>query len=116
VQASSFTKTILMRSFAWYSMLVLLSVAFAVQAQKQPKNNRFAGMDTALNRVLKDAHAAGFAVAVVEKDKLIYAKGFGYKDYEKKLPVTTHTLFAIGSCSRKANWTLISPCKPIFPA
>ena len=31
---------------------------------------------------------------------MIYAKGFGYRDVEKKLPVTTDTIFAIGSVSK----------------
>ena len=39
-------------------------------------------------------------MAVVEKNKVVYAKGFGYSDYEKKVPVTPNTLFAIGSCTK----------------
>jgi CubicO group peptidase (beta-lactamase class C family) len=31
---------------------------------------------------------------------VVYAKGFGYRDIERKLPVTTDTLFAIGSVSK----------------
>jgi CubicO group peptidase (beta-lactamase class C family) len=31
---------------------------------------------------------------------VVYAKGFGYRDVEKKLPVTTDTIFAIGSVSK----------------
>lgn len=64
------------------------------------KDNRFAGLDTVFSRVLKEWKAAGFAVAVVEKDKVIYAKGFGYKDFENKIPVSAHTQFAIGSCTK----------------
>ena len=58
------------------SLLTISSIA-----QKQKTDARFAGLDTAFARVLKDWHAAGFAVAVVEKNQIIYAKGFGYKDY-----------------------------------
>ncbi|MEN9686690.1 MAG: hypothetical protein RLZZ28_2476 [Bacteroidota bacterium] len=89
---------------------LLLFVAFSF-AQKKAKPaiaaDRFAGLDTAFERVLKDWHAAGFAVAVVEKDKVVYAKGFGYRDYEKKLPVTTNTLFAIGSCTKAFTSSII---------
>jgi CubicO group peptidase (beta-lactamase class C family) len=67
----------------------------------------FAGLDTAFARVLKDWHAAGFAVAVVDRDKVIYAKGFGYRDADAKLPVTPHTLFAIGSCTKAFTASLI---------
>ena len=57
--------------------------------------------------MLKTWNASGFAVAVVEKNKIIYAKGFGYRNYEKKLPVTTNTLFAIGSCTKAFTASMI---------
>lgn len=76
-------------------------------AQKSGVDNRFAGLDTAFARVLKDWHAPGFAVAVVEKNKIVYAKGFGYRDYEAKLPVTPNTLFAIGSCTKAFTASLL---------
>jgi CubicO group peptidase (beta-lactamase class C family) len=76
-------------------------------AQKNPPVNSLAGIDTTLERILKDRKAAGFAVAVIEKNKVIYAKGFGYRDVEKKLPVTPNTLFAIGSCSKAFTSMLV---------
>ncbi len=88
---------------------IVLAIAFiafciCVNAQKRTAqtsaDKRFDGLDTAFARVLKDWHAAGFAVAVVEKNKVVYAKGFGYRDVDKKLPVTPNTLFAIGSCTK----------------
>ena len=56
---------------------------------------------------MKDWKAPGFAVAVVEKDKIVYAKGFGYKDWEHKLPTTENTQFAIGSCTKAFTASLI---------
>lgn len=77
-------------------------------AQKhRPIESPFSGLDTTFARVLRDWHAAGFAVAVVEKDSVIFAKGFGYKDWEHKTPVTAHTLFAIGSCTKAFTAALI---------
>ncbi len=61
----------------------LISITSFSQKQKLTVDKRFTGLDTAFARVLKDWHAAGFAVAVVVKDKVVYAKGFGYKDYER---------------------------------
>lgn len=69
-------------------------------AQKRSNDTRLQDVDKELQQVLDTWKAAGFAVAVVEKNKVVYAKGFGYRDYEKKLPVTPNTLFAIGSCSK----------------
>lgn len=84
---------------------------FCAAAQKKSTQTgiekRFDGLDTAFARVLKDWHAAGFAVAVVEKNKIVYAKGFGYRDYENKKPVTPNTLFAIGSCTKAFTASLL---------
>lgn len=42
----------------------------------------------------------GLSLAIVKDNQIIYLKGFGYKDYEKKVPVTPDTQFAIGSASK----------------
>ena len=42
----------------------------------------------------------GLSLAIVKDDRVIYAKGFGLRDVERKLPVTLDTLFAIGSCTK----------------
>lgn len=42
----------------------------------------------------------GVSLAIVKDDKIIYMKGLGYKDFEKKVPVTPDTLFAIGSVTK----------------
>jgi CubicO group peptidase (beta-lactamase class C family) len=93
-------------------LLAILAIGtMTATAQKKGRTNpvtdRFAGLDTAFERVLKEQHAAGFAVAVVEKDQIIYSKGFGYRDYEKKLPVTSNTLFAIGSSTKAFTASLM---------
>ena len=59
-----------------------------------------AGMDGFINQALRDWKAPGVAVAVVKNGEVIFAQGYGWRDVEKKLPVTTHTLFAIGSCTK----------------
>jgi CubicO group peptidase (beta-lactamase class C family) len=97
-----------MRKFLILAMVALSTVASAQKKSSQvTQQDRFAGLDTIFERVLKDHLAAGFAVAVVEKDKIIYSKGFGYRDYEKKLPVTPNTLFAIGSCTKAFTASLL---------
>jgi len=86
---------------------LLLFAALQAVAQQKNTDKRFKGLDTALTRVLKTWHVAGFAVAVVEKNKIIYAQGFGYSDLDKKLLVTPNTLFAIGSCSKAFTASMI---------
>jgi CubicO group peptidase (beta-lactamase class C family) len=88
-------------------LLFLFSNPLKAQHNRHHDTDPFTGLDTAFARVLKDWHAAGFAVAVVKKDSIIYANGFGYRDVEHKLPVTPHTLFAIGSCTKAFTGSLI---------
>lgn len=73
----------------------LLSTCFS-----QKRDKRLSKMDQELTEVLNSWDMAGFAVAIVEKDQVVYAKGFGYRDYENKLPATENSLFAIGSCTK----------------
>ncbi len=47
----------------------------------------------------------GVAVAVVKGDKVILAKGYGYKDLDAKAPVTPATKFAIGSVTKSFTVT-----------
>ncbi|MES1223802.1 MAG: serine hydrolase, partial [Bacteroidota bacterium] len=90
--------------------IFLFLVAFefiCFNSSGQNTDKRFTGLDTTFNRILKDWKAAGFAVAVVEKNKIVYAKGAGFRDLEKKSPVTPNTLFAIGSCTKAFTASLI---------
>ena len=89
-----------MRKFLLLSALLFFTLFSIAQKSKTAADNRLAGLDTELEKILKDWKIAGFAVAVVEKDKILYSKGFGYRDYENKKAVSPNTLFAIGSCSK----------------
>jgi CubicO group peptidase (beta-lactamase class C family) len=88
-------------------LLLIISSFLLAQKTTSKQPDPFAGLDTVLQKVLKDRKAAGFAVAVVSKDKIIYSKGFGFRDHEKQLPVTTNTLFAIGSCTKAFTASLL---------
>ncbi|WP_449438401.1 serine hydrolase domain-containing protein [Pedobacter steynii] len=91
------------------TLLLLSSINFLAIAQEnnKPADARLQGIDTLLNKVLKDQNIAGFSVAVVDGDKVIYSKGFGYRDVENKKPVTPNTLFAIGSSSKAFTSALL---------
>lgn len=48
----------------------------------------------------KELGIPGMSLVIVKDDKIIYIKGLGYKDYEKKIVVTPDTEFAIGSATK----------------
>ena len=87
--------------------LAICFLSYDVAAQKKKTPDRFAGLDTTINGMLRDWKAAGCAVAVIEKDKVVYLKGYGYKDFESKIPVTANTQFAIGSCTKAFTATIL---------
>ena len=87
--------------------LIGFFISIIILQAQPPADPRLKGLDTFVNKILKDWHAAGVSIAVVEKNKVVYAGGFGYRDYEKKLPVTATTLFAIGSCTKAFTGSLL---------
>lgn len=86
----------MLRFLVCFSLLL-----FALPVFTQHSNvRRLKGLDKKMEEILEATKAPGFAVAVVEKDKIIYERGFGYRDHENKIPVDEHTLFAIGSSTK----------------
>jgi len=83
-----------------FVLLFLFAFTTGFTQKKPAADTRLVGVDAELQKVLETWKTPGFAVAVVEKNKIVYAKGFGYSDYENRIPVTPNTLFAIGSCSK----------------
>ncbi|MTI40918.1 serine hydrolase [Fulvivirga lutimaris] len=77
------------------ALFVFISISTYAQQDKRLK-----GIEKDLNAILEVTKAPGFAVAVVQGKKIVYAKGFGYSDYENKVPVDRNTLFAIGSSTK----------------
>ena len=80
--------------------LVLLIFGVEVHAQDQEIANKLQGFDSNMEQILKDWNTPGIGVGIVINDKLVFAKGYGYRDYEKKLPFTPATLCQIASNSK----------------
>ena len=80
----------------------VLAGAMGVTALAQAPATRapLGDVDAFVGQIMKDWKVPGLAVAVVSNGKVILLKGYGYRDAEKRLPVTPHTVFAIGSISK----------------
>ena len=61
-----------------------------------------------VRRLMARDQIPGVAVGVVERGHLSFARGFGYRDVEKHLPVTPDTLFPLGSCSKAFTATAVA--------
>ena len=59
-----------------------------------------ADFDVTVEKGLKSLNVPGVAMAIVVNDEVIFAKGFGFRDVENKIPMTKDTLLAIGSSTK----------------
>ncbi|HYY98633.1 MAG TPA: serine hydrolase [Pyrinomonadaceae bacterium] len=74
-----------------------------------------AGLDAKLAAVEKAVEEGrqkrgipGLSLVIVKDDKVVYVKGLGYRDFERKVPVTPDTLFAIGSSTKAFTSMLVA--------
>jgi CubicO group peptidase (beta-lactamase class C family) len=81
-------------------VLALMISARSASAQDSDITKKLDGFDAYMAQVLKDWNTPGIGVGIVVNDKLVFAKGYGYRDYEKKLPFTPATLQQIASNSK----------------
>jgi CubicO group peptidase (beta-lactamase class C family) len=80
---------------------IVLLLAAAALACGQKLN----GFDEFANQALRDWKCDGFSIAVIQDGQVILSKGYGLRNVKKNLPVTTKTLFAIGSSTKSFTVT-----------
>lgn len=86
------------------SLLLLANIGIAQDIDIQRK---LSGFDKEMEANLKSWNMPGAGVGVVKNGKLVFVKGYGYRDYEKKLPITENTLFQIASNTKLFTSTAI---------
>lgn len=79
---------------------VLMMSGAAAQGQDADIAKKLQGFDAYMEQTLKDWNTPGVGVGIVVGDKLVFVKGYGYRDYEKKLPFTVKTMQPIASNSK----------------
>jgi CubicO group peptidase (beta-lactamase class C family) len=62
---------------------------------------------TEFDRIRIDLHAPGAVLAIVRGDEVIFARGFGVADIEKKTAVSPDTPFFIASATKAFTATLV---------
>ncbi|MBT2561913.1 beta-lactamase family protein [Pedobacter sp. ISL-68] len=74
---------------------LILLISFEAESQ-----NYTDSLSSALTDYLNKNEIPGFAVMILNQDKIVYEKGFGYANIEKKQPFKTNTIQNIGSVSK----------------
>lgn len=84
----------------------------AAPAESQPAQptmqQRLDRLCEQLEQQRQSLHIPGLAIAIVKDDQVILSRGFGVRDVANNLPVTSQTLFAIGSTSKAFTTALIA--------
>lgn len=85
--------------------LIAASGALQTHAQQLPD-----GLDSYIEDGMADWEIPGLSIAVVQKDELIYARGFGVQKLDEALSraVDEHTLFGIASVSKAFTATAMA--------
>jgi CubicO group peptidase (beta-lactamase class C family) len=84
------------------AMVTLLSAAAAADVK-----GTLDGFDGFMSASMREFKVPGAAVAVVKDGKIILAKGYGYRDVARQLPMTGVTLFPIASITKSFTVTAL---------
>ncbi|HSL18606.1 MAG TPA: serine hydrolase [Methylomirabilota bacterium] len=80
-----------------------VTFSFRLERTPPPASQALAaldGLDAVIEQALAEFRVAGIAVGVVQDGEVVLGRGWGLRDLEAGLPVTEHTLFAIGSATK----------------
>jgi len=86
--------------------LIILLAVFVPVAAAQRKAD-FSALEKVAVEELKATNTPGAAVAIVEGDKVVFAKGFGLANVETGAPVTPDMLFRLGSTTKMMTATAL---------
>ena len=86
--------------------LLILLFPLCVSAQSTDFSAKFKTIDAYANSLLQQWNIPGMAISVVYKDKIIYSKGYGYRNLEKQQPATETTIFPIASNTKLFTSTI----------
>src|SRR5262245_54403857 len=78
-------------------LVIVLGLQPMPRAQEPSIDKRLEGFDAYMAQVLVDWNVPGIGVGIVVKDKLVFAKGYGYRDHGQKIPFTPTTTAPIAS-------------------
>lgn len=68
---------------------------------------RLTKLESTLDSLRQDLKIPAMSVAVVKDQKVLWAKGFGYADLEKKIPATEHTPYHLASLTKTFASTVV---------
>jgi CubicO group peptidase (beta-lactamase class C family) len=91
--------------FALFAVLLLATLPAVVRGQTKtdpPAEYQPAvqALDQFIAREVADKHLPALSVALVDDQKVVWARGYGFADAAKKKPATAETVYRVGSVSK----------------
>jgi CubicO group peptidase (beta-lactamase class C family) len=88
--------------------LAVTPLAAPLNAQPLDANDLRAWLDGLLPYAMKRGDIAGAVVVVVKDGKVLFQEGYGYSDFDKRIPMDAgRTLIRPGSTSKLFTWTAV---------
>src|SRR5881296_281722 len=104
-----------MRIIRWSSPIVLTLLAFSsLTAEERPHvtseqvTRAIQELEKLAQKQIQENALPGLAIAIVFQDKAVYAKGFGVRDVNTKVPVDAETVFQLASVSKSVGSTVVA--------
>ncbi len=74
-----------------------VSVAQSQSADYKPAIEK---LRAAVNHEVEQKDLPAFSISLVDRDRVVWAGGFGFQDAERKIPATAETVYRVGSVSK----------------
>ncbi|MGA7836700.1 MAG: serine hydrolase [Ignavibacteriaceae bacterium] len=89
-------------SFLAGILAVIIFSGSRIEVSKDSKTVEFSNkIDSFIQKVIKETnYKAGFSLSIVHGNKILFSKGYGYRNVENKLPLTNETPIYIASATK----------------
>jgi len=83
-----------------FALLLVIALPALVQAQAEPYRDAIVKLDKLVADEVADKKLPALSIALVDDQRVVWAKGYGTQDRAKTLPATAETIFRVGSVSK----------------
>ena len=98
-------------AFFLFTLIIFnLTFPLPLKAGKESKSASLEEIEATIHAIMAEGKIPGAGIVLIKEGKPILQKGYGTTDLRTHLPVTTDTLFELGSCSKSS--ALLNSSKP----
>lgn len=91
-----------------FAISAFVAIPFCSRSNADDLATRLTMLEERIERERVKENIPGLAIAVIKDDQVVFAKGFGHTNIKTKDPVTTDTIFGVGSTTKSFTATLVA--------